>query len=1063
MKIILSIRFIWSQIEVKNIISFMPLLFMVLMFFLSCHVSASDISQPLITITGTITDASNGQALPGVNIYDQNNPTQGTISDLNGKYRINVRDKTSVLIFSYIGFEQSALMVGDNTEINVQLRVSAQELEEIVVVGYGIQKRESVVGAITNTSGETLERRGGVTNLASALSGQLPGVTVLETSGQPGSDPATILIRGKSTWNNAEPLILVDGIERRMHEIDVSEVESVSVLKDASATSVFGVKGANGVILITTKRGKVGQPQLSVSANTGIKTVSKVFGLLDSYEALLWRNQAIENDLPWSTTVWDSYMPYELVSRYKKPQQNPYNYLYPNVDWQDEVLKDYATNHRVNLNIGGGTEIAKYFGSLSYTREDDILSSPYNYERNYDPGFSYDRINYRGNLDFSLTNTTTLSVNLSGYRAETKTNRGNHARIYRAIARQAPNLYPVRYEDGTYGIHPDVLDQSNPIAILNESGTVRRNNTHIGTDFKIGQRLDFITEGLSVAANISYDNYFRTEGPTIQDGFAHGQTRYMHIDPSILTAQTKEDSLAAINYYSSTGTDGKNEFDFVVMPWTIESERVINSNLAQSIFYQVSINYVRSFNKHDITGLALLNRRENVTGPAFPNYREDWVGRLTYAFALKYFFEVNAAYNGSEKFGPGYRFGFFPSAAVGWMLSNEDFLDYDWLNKLKFRGSVGKVGSDAGIPRWGYIGSWSRNGVTPFQTDLGDHVNSPYSHYHEGIIANPYLRWETAIKKNLGLEIDVFQKMLSLEVDLFIDEREGIFLTGDRRSIPASFGASPVPGNIGETVTKGYEIELGFNKRWENSFRIWTKIAMTRAKDKIIFSEDPELLPSYLKREGYQIGQSTSQIRAGMLNDWNDVYASSPFDNNYFKAPGTWDIIDFDGNGIIDAFDEVPFGFPDRPENTYSTTLGSSFKNFSFMVQFYGVTNIHRRVSFPTPSNITGVIVSEYLHDYWTPENTNSYFRHASLASSPSGDFNLFDGSFLRLKTAEIAYTLPKSWLNTIGLANMRIYLNGNNLLFWSDLPHDSETGAYDESNAYPMLRHFNIGINIGF
>lgn len=1025
---------------------------------------ASPSSQQQKNVTGVITD-SKSQPIPGVSIIVKGTAI-GAITNNDGKFSLLVPSDAKTLQVSFIGMQTQEISLEGRSTFNIVMTESNVKLDDVVIVGYGVQKKESMVGAIAGTTSEQLERRGISSSLSSSLSGQIPGVTIMETTGEPGLNDPNILIRGQSTWNDAQPLILVDGIERKMIDLDVSEVESVSVLKDASATAVFGVKGANGVILITTRRGDVGKAEFNLTADYGIKNISKIFTVMDAFEAINFKNEGIEHEVSTNETAWGYYMPYEQVLRYKKPQSYPYNYLYPNIDWADEMTKDYASSHRLNLNVSGGTDFAKYFGSLAYIHEGDILASGYNEEKGYDPGYAYDRFNFRGNVDLALTKSTDLAVNLSGYTGIKKQTQANSTRwMYQALYSLPPDNFPVRYEDGVYGKHPQDINMHNPIAILNEAGVHKENRSQINTDIKLIQKLDFITEGLSTSANVSYDLYIGSVGDDIQDGGNQGQTLYKFVDPSILDAQTADDSLAAITWFTSVGSLGINEFDWVAQPWTVDPERTDNNSLMRALFYQLSLNYVRTFNNHDVSGLVLFNRRENATGAEFKHYREDWVGRVTYSFKSKYLAEVNGAYNGSEKFASKYRFGFFPSVALGWVISNEKFMDYSWLDKFKIRGSLGKVGSDAGIPRWVYQESWSRGPQdTQFTNEDGrNDYYSPYYQYFEGVIANPDLTWETALKRNVGVEISVLNSLFALNVDVFKDNRSNIFMSGSKRNIPATFGASPVPANIGETETKGFEIELNIRKSINRDFTTWAKLSMTRASDLVTKAEDPELMPDYMKEVGYAIGQNKTQIRSGFLNNWDDVYASSSFENNRYKLPGDWDIIDYNSDGLVNTYDNIPYGFPSRPQNTYSTMLGLDYKNFSFMVQFYGQTNITSNIDLGAPGPFFS-LVSEYYRDYWTPDNTDAYYKAPRVVTGSSGgDFSMWDGSFLRLKTVDLSYTLPRYWARVLGLSGARIYLQGNNLLFWSDLPHDSEGGSFDIFASYPMFRRFNIGVNIGF
>jgi TonB-linked SusC/RagA family outer membrane protein len=592
----------------------------------------------------------------------------------------------------------------------------------------------------------------------------------------------------------------------------------------------------------------------------------------------------------------------------------------------------------------------------------------------------------------------------------------------------------------------------------------------VSTEIKLVQKLDFITQGLSVSANVSYDTYALSTGPSITDSGNQGQALYTYINPNILDAKTRQDTLNATFYYATAGATGIRDFDFVLQPWTVSSEAVTSGSLARTLFYQATANYARTFGDHDVSSLFLFNRRQNATGAEFANYREDWVGRVTYNYNDKYFAEFNGAYNGSEKFSSKYRFGFFPSMALGWMISNESFMDqFEWLSKFKIRGSIGQVGSDAGIPRWGYVGSWNtRTGVaaSTYTFDpLGTIYASPYQAYIEGTIPNFDIRWETAVKRNIGAEISIMDRLVTLDLDLFKDNRKDIFMTATRRNIPNYFGANAVPANLGATETKGYEIELGVNKTWTNGLGLWIKLGMTKASDVVTKSEDPQLLFDYQKAVGFAISQTRATLRSGFMNNWDDVFASAPSASAMIqRLPGDWDVIDFNGDGVIDSYDSAPYGYPTRPQKTYNGVIGGNYKGFAFVIQFYGVRNINLSPYIKTPSLTRWVAVSEELRDYWTPENTGAYYKAPRLTTgSSTGDWSIQDASFVRLKTMEISYTLPSKLTQHAGLSNCRIYLNGNNLIFWSDFPADFETGSVDINDAYPTYKLMNMGIDISF
>jgi len=1025
-------------------------------------------------VTGTVTD-SKGQPVIGASVVVKGT-TVGKNTDINGKFQISVPADAKTLVISFIGMTQQEVDITGKTNIPVLMADETIGLDEVVIIGYGVQKRESVVGAITNTTEKDLRKRGGVANLASALSGQLPGVTIQERTGEPGKEDPSIVIRGMSTWNSATPLVLVDGIERRMNDINVNEIQSISVLKDASATAVFGVRGANGVILVTTKRGELGETKLSVSFSNTMKAISKITGLMESFGARSYKNAAVEHELVTNEGSWSYYTPYETLLRFKLPQTEQYKWLYPNINWKDVIIKPFATDQNVNINLRGGTEFTKYFASIAYLHQGDLMKSGHN-DKGYDPGFSFNRLNFRGNVDFQLTPTTTLSSDLSGYVAQKKDpNIYNNYWVFKALYNLPPDCFIDQYPDGYYGKNPYDLSAGHPLVQLNEGGILRTNNLFIGTSSRLEQKLDFITKGLSAGATLSFDNTFVSSGPNINDLGNQGQAIYKYINPSILTAKTHADSLAAVVYIpSATGAGLTQGYDLLMRPWTVLNESVTTGKTSRSLYYKISLNWARSFSKNDLTALLLFSRNRDATGATFPSFREDWVSRATYAYDGKYFAEVNGAYNGSEKFGPGYRFGFFPSLAAGWMLSKEPFMmKYEWISKLKLRGSIGKIGSDAGISRWGYISSWTTGGQAYYGNLNGvvsplSALASPYTNFSEGTIANPEINWETAIKKDIGLELAIFKDKFTLEADYFTDNRENIFMPASRRNVPVYFGASAVPINLGKTVTRGYELDMMYKNKFGNGLGYYIRSYLTHSKDRVLVAEDPQLQLAYLKTIGFQIGQTKIHQIASTANTWNDVYAQTTLSTSSYKLPGDYEIIDFNGDGIINYFDNMAYGYPDsRPMNTYSTFLGLDYKGFNFMIQFYGITNITQEFYLMQPEAAFRTGVNVLYADYWTPENTDANWRAPRLLTGgyvSGGNFPKFDGSYLRLKTMEIGYQVPEDITNRLGLSSLRFYINGNNLIFWSKKPDDIEYGVFGDynPNTYPTLRQINMGVDVIF
>lgn len=620
-------------------------------------------------ISGKITDVK-GKPLGGVNVQEKG-MKNGTISNEDGSFSLNVSGQNATLVFSYVGYETKEIQLLGRTKIEVRLNENIQDMDGVIVVGYGQQKKASVVGSIAQIGGEDLHRTGGVVNLTLALTGQLPGVTVVQGMGEPGREDPKIYIRGMGTWNNSQPLILVDGVERNMSDIDMNEVETVSVLKDASATSVFGVKGAQGVILVTTKRGKSGKPVVTVDANIGTKTASRIAKKLNSYDQFSFRNNVIEYQLNrTSNQDWETYTPSRRLQYYKQPQANGLQYLFPDVDWQEELIKPFPISYRTNVNISGGTDFAKYFGSVSYTYDDDMIKTnadPMN--RGYKAQNSYERLNFRTNLDLNVTKSTVFSLNLAGFVSNKRNGSGSitsNAHIFRAFAENSPDQYPLLSYDGAYGYDPQLASsRPNPYFLANSSGVQSNRQTNVITDFRLKQKLDFLTKGLSASVVFSYDNTFYTTG-AIGDG---GQSRHLYINPNaidimysvdgsyidkngefyILPGYRLEDYMDGYKFNQATNHD----YDWSTGTPSYSAESSSGSVFRRK-FYQGQLNYDRSFGRHDVGALGLINREQFANGSMFPRYREDWVGRVTYNYDTRYLFESNFAYNGSEKFGPDY-------------------------------------------------------------------------------------------------------------------------------------------------------------------------------------------------------------------------------------------------------------------------------------------------------------------------------------------------------------------------------------------------------------------------
>jgi TonB-linked SusC/RagA family outer membrane protein len=1034
------------------------------------------------TVKGIVVGDDNS-SIPGASIIVKGT-TIGTVADFDGKFSLVIPSSAKILVFSFIGFKSKEIQVSAANVYNVTLNENIIGIDEVVVVGYGVQKKESIVGSITQTTNEQLKRSGSVTDLKQALTGQLPGVTTITSSGEPGgtgrgNSATQIYVRGQNTWNGGQALILVDGIERDMSNLDVSEVENISVLKDASATAVFGVKGANGVILITTKRGMTGKPKLSFSYNATGKMLSKVPKTMDSYNSLQIRNEAIEREVVLNEPSWPEYIPNEIVTRYKLPQNPEYAAIYPNVNWEKAMFKNFGVSHRATLNVQGGTNFVEYFGSLSYLHEGDMFKV-YENNKGYKPNYNFDRFNFRNNLDFKLTKTTKLKVNLSGYYSQKNTNwtgEGGPAGttadfMWAAVYGMPPDAYLPRYSDGRWGWSSK--SQNNPVAVASNMGIRETRSTELNADFALEQNLDFITKGLNAKASLFYDNSIISEGGIYDFSVGTSQafpnnTPAKTVNPDLYTGPGQDPS----EYTQNLPTLGTNQFDWNLQPWTIKQEAISAANwtdyipIERRLTYQFQINYSRKFDLHNVGAMGVVKREEYANGSMFKNYREDWVFRGTYDYDTRYLFEMNGAYNGSEQFGPGYRFAFFPSLAVGWYVSNEKFFHVDWINRLKLRYSIGEVGDDrVSGGRWLYNSQLSYGGATGLSQTPG--LKSPYSWYYESIVGNPAIHWEKALKSNYGLEIGLFNNLLSVTYDCFTEDRTDILLAGSSRNIPPYFGATPPSANLGHVKSNGHEIEVKFDKRMANGFHYWATLAFAHTTNKILFKDDPQLLAGYSQAQGYSVDQTRSQIRAGFYNNWDQVYASVPTESNDLaKLPGYYNILDFNADGIIKTDDNAPFGYSGIPQNTYNTSLGADYKGFSVMVQFYGVNNVSRRISLP---NFLGYndIVFDHVSDYWSKDNQDatSFLPRWKTQGQFIGDYYIYDASYLRLKTAEIAYTFQDKLVKYAGLSSLKIYINGNNLIFWSKLPDDKEgsfSGVLGSINTYPTVKRINLGIDVTF
>lgn len=1002
-------------------------------------------------VRGTIIDGK-GETLIGVNVVEKGT-TNGTVTDVDGNFSLSVPNN-AVLVVSYVGFRSQEVPVAGKSSLQITLVEDTEILDEVVVVGYGQQKKASVVGAITQTPGEVLERAGGISDVGAALTGNLPGVITIASSGMPGEEEPQIIIRGSSSWNNSDPLVLVDGIERPLSSVDIASVQSISVLKDASATAVYGVKGANGVILVTTKRGKEGSARIDVSANMTVKAPSRLPNKYDSYDALMFRNVAIEHELGVTPESWNYIRPQAIIDKYRYPLNWEEAERYPNVDWQKELFNDYATSYGANINVSGGTNFVKYFASADYLHEGDLFRV-WDNGRNYQSGYGFNRINVRSNLDFQLTKSTVFKVNIAGSNGAKKSPWNQTNSSDWAVAQQwagayniAPDVFLPKYADDSWGFYPDISNVTNSAANLALAGVMTTTTTRINTDFVLEQNLDFITNGLNFRGTVSWDNTFVEFNRGVNDLYNEAQQKW--INPLTGLATYKKEY------------ENNNKFDFMQgVLWTTQPGTVRNDQTIRNLNYQLQLNWARDFDLHHVTTMGLFSRQEMAMGSQIPNYREDWAFRATYDFATRYFIEYNGAYNGSEKFSKDYRFAFFNSGAIGWMISEEPFMkSLTFLDMLKLRASYGEIGDDNVWGRWLYMTQWAYGGHTSM--DL-NHGTSPYTWYRETSVGNPDVRWETVRKENIGVDYSFLNGLFAGNLEFFRDNRRDILINGGDRSVPSYFGTTPATANLGRVRTTGYELELRINKTLSNKMRLWSNLNMTHAKNLVLVKDDAELLPAYQKQAGYSIGQNRAYVDKGYANTYDQLYGTPQHNtNDSHKLPGDYYIIDFNGDGVIDNKDLTPYGYSGTPQNTYNATIGAEYKGFSTFVQFYGVSNVTRVVTLTSFGSQLNTVYD--MGTWWSkdiPDADVTMPRWLSRPSYNQGTQYMFDGSYIRLKNAEIAYTFTNEWVRKMGMNSLRIFLNGNNLWVWSRMPDDRESnfaGAGGQG-AYPTMRRYNLGI----
>ncbi|SEW24511.1 TonB-dependent receptor [Chitinophaga arvensicola] len=981
-------------------------------------------SAPMRTIIGSVVENKTNTVLPGVSVQVKGT-SRGTQTQSDGTYSLQVPANQKVLVFSFIGYETKEVEITASNQTDVTLLPASFGLKDVVVVAYGQQKKATVTGAIASINTKELVQSP-VSNLTNALAGRLPGLITTQRSGEPGVDGSSLYIRGVATLNGASPIIMVDGIERPMDYVDPNDIETLTILKDAAATAVLGMRGANGAILITTKRGKAGPPAVSFRASTGITEATRLPKYLGSYDYATLYNEALVND--------------GAEPAFNQKQLEGYkNGSLPNTDYYKFMMKPSSVAQG-NLNVSGGNNIARYFISAGYNVQDGIYAHSKENADGYNGNNNIKRYNLRANVDVDITPTLAARVDIAGIMTDRRDGNNSAGDIMNLANRMAP-IYPIFNPNGS--MWGNGTFQSNIFGELSQKGYRRFYNNTVQGTFALTRKLDVITKNLTAKASFSYDN---TNTPSATYG-----RNYAVFEPLY-------DAQGNITSYKQSGQDTK-----------IDPNGSFNGGGAnRSTYLEAVMNWNRQFGKHEATGMLLWNRRLTESGASIPKAYQSLLFRGTYNYMQKYLLEVSASYQGSENFPKESRYGFFPSVSAGWVLSEENFIkdNVSFLSFLKIRGSYGEVGNDqAGDDRFLWFTSWGGGDPYYFGTNAGQ-ANG----WKQGAIGNPGVTWERGRQANIGLEARLWKNLLGITLDVFKQRRSQILIR--RSTLSDVFGQDIKAQNIGIVDNKGFELELSHENRIGN-VTYFIKPNVTFARNNIVFQDEvPQAYP-WMKRTGHPINTKFGLVADGFFKDENDV-KNSPFQNFSQYGPGdikykklTGDTYDY----IQSNFDETAIGYARTPEIMFGATLGAAYKGFDISLLFQGATHTDLRLENEAVYEFfQGGKVKPFHLGRWTPE-TAATATYPRLHSSTNGNnhrassFWVKDASYLRLKNAEIGYQLPKKWIKPVGLSYFRIYANGMNLLTWDKLKDyqvDPEIG--DGNGAmYPIQRIWNFGIDVRF
>lgn len=1042
-----------NLIKYKTPLSFALALLMILFCLSGVESHAQTGNKDKITITGAVVD-QNGIPIIGATVMIKGNPSLGgTITDDKGKFSISI-PKNATLIITCMGYNDEEKVFANSSRWNVRLAESMEMLNDVVVVGYGTQKKESVVGAISTVNSEDLVNTG-TTNITQALTGKLAGVLTFQSTGQPGNNNATILVRGLSSWNGSNPLIMVDGVERSFNELDPNEVETISVLKDASATAVFGAKGANGVILVTTKTGSKGAPKMSMKAEYGLEDPTMLPKFVDSATTLEMLNVAYKNEQNFGSLYSE-----DTIEKYRSGV-NPIRY--PNNNWYKLLMRDVTQNFNANFSISGGSDVVNYYASVGYTNEGSIFKrindSKYT-------EFKYHRINYRSNLDFHITKSTTLSFKVGGS-TDIVQAPSRAGQMYVGMYAASPCVFPAYFpasvlKDVVDTDYPDANEDRlsaafgsyapNPYSSIAAGSFSQTTTNRINTDIQLRQNLDFVTKGLYVKGIASFTSRFSRQSLRASKTYPS-----YRIDWDIYDQKAGNPWISSVN---STNV-------YVETPYSITQNNNLGANTV--IFYwEASLNYAREFKKHNITAMALMNQRQLVSGATFPRRSEAYVARITYDYARKYMLELNMGYTGSEQFAPSNRFGFFPSAAIGYTISKEKFWNgiRSWWNKFKIRYSDGLVGSDSSSSDWLYYSTFTKSN----------------GYITEAKAANEKAKWETAHKRDLGFEFGWLDDAITLNLDFFDEHRKDMLVTPV--DMPFS-GISSKDQNLGKMKKHGIDIEVRYRK--QTSYGLGYEIGFNLGlnENRILKYADPVATPDYQKVAGKPYLSSKKgmdMIDSGYFNTIDEIHGYPNVMGSVFSIyPGMYKLLDYDLNGTITTTDLHAIKGCAYPPTVGSINLGFNYKGFTCNVLFYGTNGkyINFNRGYWKEFIKQDLTVHKAQLDYWTPTNHDASHpmpsyddkAYSMLGGSANTTFDMrIEGQswrksdYLQLKEAYIAYTFnDKKTKQLLGVTGLTVSLTGNNLLTWTELIEGDPQRTSLSNGFYPIMRTVKLGVKMNF